>query len=446
MSTTLCPLPWVSLAVRNTGEARVCCFANTAEGRGRLQSHGKPVVFNGRNLPEIRNHSFMQEIRKTMLEGQWHSACVRCEREEAAGVRSKRQYSAEQFPSWIAALKHTDPSGKMDLEQIPLLEADLRFGNKCNLACRMCGPQDSSLWYRDYVEFFGPTFFDQDQKLEINVSAEGRATVTTDLYSWHEDPRIWEQFVLENRCLRKLYIVGGEAFLVRAHQELLERLIREGLSKNIVLEYNSNLTVLPDALLKLWKSFKWVKIGISLDAVGNLNDYIRHPSRFHLIDKNIAKLAKYQPGNVEYWIACTVSVYNLLHMPDLLLWALSHSGLLSSARARYPVAAHFVHRPHALSIRGLPERLTKEIEGVFEKGKESLKELFGNPKCQRGTSDLHRAEKQLDQILSFMRSSDEKRKLTPFWMFTEKLDALRGENFKAVQPFAAEILSRETYV
>ncbi len=46
----------------------------------------------------------------------------------------------------------TDADGTMDVTQQDINFVDIRYGNFCNLKCRMCGPTDSHQWYDDFVQ------------------------------------------------------------------------------------------------------------------------------------------------------------------------------------------------------------------------------------------------------------------------------------------------------
>jgi sulfatase maturation enzyme AslB (radical SAM superfamily) len=83
--------------------------------------------------------------------------------------------------------------------------------------------------------------------------------------------------------IERLYIVGGEPLLIDQHYEFLQKCIDAGRSKSIVIEYNTNITNIPERAWNIWKHFERIQIGMSVDAVGPINDYIRNPSKWHKI-------------------------------------------------------------------------------------------------------------------------------------------------------------------
>ena len=75
-SPTFCALPWIHLATRPNGDARLCCVTNAsgaATGDHEVglvkKENGMPANF-GRETPlEAFNNQYMRSVRLTMLEG-----------------------------------------------------------------------------------------------------------------------------------------------------------------------------------------------------------------------------------------------------------------------------------------------------------------------------------------------------------------------------------------
>ena len=156
-----CPVPWVGLAVRTNGDYRVCCHANSSLSQGLLKDHmGQVQNASIATIKEIRNSEELKDVRKTILEGKWHSVCSRCKDDENSKLKSRRQSSIEEIRhsfNFEQALELTNIDGSINNEEVPLLDLDIRLGNKCNLKCLTCGPLDSSSWEKDsHVDQFFP--------------------------------------------------------------------------------------------------------------------------------------------------------------------------------------------------------------------------------------------------------------------------------------------------
>ena len=91
--------------------------------------------------------------------------------------------------------------------------------------------------------------------------------------------------------IRKLYIVGGEPLMIDRHYEFLQKCVDKDCAKNIIVEYNTNMTNIPQRAWDIWKHFKQVNIGGSVDGVGDIQYYMR-PYRFEKILENLLKVSK----------------------------------------------------------------------------------------------------------------------------------------------------------
>ena len=58
----------------------------------------------------------------------------------------------------------------------------------------------------------------------------------------------------------------GEPLIIEEHKESLRSLVKNNKAKNIRLEYNTNLTTIPDEVFELWKNFKEIRIAASIDG------------------------------------------------------------------------------------------------------------------------------------------------------------------------------------
>lgn len=438
MKDILCPLPWISLAVRNTGQVRVCCFANVSKGKGLLrQESGAPVLLSHENIPQIRNHALLKEIRRSMLEGKWHPACGRCQTEEDSGLQSKRLYSRNSFEPMMGALREkTALDGGIKSEEFPILDADFRFGNRCNLACRMCGPTDSSKWYGDHNKVFGSFYTDGHQGIHLRTGTDGRITAEPNPYSWHQNPQLWQGLAKALPNIRKIYFAGGEPLMIPEHELFLETLAASPAAKNITIEYNTNLTLLPPRILELWKSFQEIRLGVSMDGRGEVNEYIRYPSSFPKTLGNLETLAR-QNSHLVYWMACTISSYNIWHFPDFLEWVLLWAKSNPQKRRPFPLALHFVHNPDTLNIRFLSIDTKKHLTIHLESARDAIRSFCAANELKNLEST---ALEQIDKVLRFMNRYTEKNREPALRAYTAALDSIRGQSFAQSQKEMAALL------
>ncbi len=139
--------------------------------------------------------------------------------------------------------------------------------------------------------------------------------------------------------------------------EALDICIQSGRANQIDLSYNTNITVIPQRVARLWPHFRSVSILCSVDGFGGVNDYIRRPSKWSDIDRNLHLLDQH----FEEWklrsVLCstTVQVYNVLTLRDLFDYLGTGFRHLAPAPQLVPL-----YMPHYLSIQILPA-LVKDI-------------------------------------------------------------------------------------
>ena len=443
MSKTFCPLPWIFQAVCNNGDIRLCAQSKTSEGWGLLKKEDGSVYNAGRdNLKSARNSITLKQTRLDMLRGKNPTTCLRCEREDKTGVVSRRQIEKEQWKKVFAldqARQLTQKDGSIDTDKIPLVYYDLRLGNHCNLKCRMCGPTDSDAWYSDHVKVWGgASFKDSYKQVELLQKKNGAYYTKNQDYDWHSSSSFWRQVKSNARNIKQLHTVGGEPFLIEKHWELLQSIIDSETANQAVIEYNTNLTVIPKKMIELWKRFKLIHIGVSLDGKGELNNYIRHPSRFENIEENLDQL--YQSfNNLLIWINTTVQVYNIFHLTDLIQWRLNKYS--SNINENNVINFHALHNPRFLNVKILPQSYKRKVEEKFNQFLSSLKENLQGYSQESAKKISFSLNKSLQSYICYMNSEDWSHLIPKFWRYTKKLDEMRNQTLQRAAPELFESVS-----
>jgi len=364
---TFCPIPWIFQAVRSNGDIRVCCQANVTKNRGVVRKEDGTAYNAGiDDLNEARNATLMKDIRRNMMSSKWSEECGRCMQEEEAGLTSRRQYERVQWKfSMLDALKSTNLDGTIDVEKSPTRYYDLRFGNFCNLKCRMCGPSDSNAWFEDWIKLTGKTSFN-DTSGEITIEQVNGKLCAKD-FDWPNSEMFWIQLERNIQYMEHVYFAGGEPMLIERHYEFLQKCIDSGHAENIMLEYNTNGTTLPPRVLKLWTQFKEVRLGVSVDGMEEVLEYQRYPVKWNKVLKNLNTIDKL-PSNIKAWIAFTVTAYNVEHMIDFMKWKVEKSGWqkINNSAIKPFVTYHVAHNPPHLNIRVLPNEYKNKITQQFD--------------------------------------------------------------------------------
>lgn len=438
MSKTFCPIPWNFQAVRNNGDIRICCQANVTENQGVVRHEdGTPYNAGRDNMEDARNAKLMREVRKNMLSGVWSQECGRCQQEEAAGLNSRRQYELDNWKEFTItdAIEFTQDDGTIKGTKIEYY--DLRFGNLCNLACRMCGPTDSHTWYEQWTDYHGSMeYLDTHGVVKLARNENGR--LTTRDYDWHDSENFWRQLERNIPNIKHVYMAGGEPMMIERHYEFLQKCIDAAHSHNMILEYNTNMTNLPNRVLDMWTQFKQVRVGASIDGFGKILEYQRWPIKWPQAYKNLQKLDEYAQANpnIFAWLACTITAYNVWHIPEFMKWKLQHSGFkkINSSKKRPIITHHVAHGPKRVNIRMLPIFIKQRIGEYYAKSIDEFKKEFPE-------SIAANAENILNSITRYMNDADYTDKIDEFVKFTRYLDKVRDQNIAEVVPEFYELIN-----
>ena len=443
MSKTWCPLPWVSQELTNNGNLRVCAPSKSSKSKGVLKNE-KGEIYNVTkdDLEEAGNSLTLKKMRLQILKGEYPEQCVRCHKEEASGISSRRMFevvNCKDFISFEKAAQTTSPEGEVDRSKYPIVHYELRLGNHCNLKCRMCGPTDSDSWYSDTVKVWGVNIF-KDSHGQVELIKKDRDLYETKNkdYDWINSNHFWNQIQKNIPNIKFLHITGGEPLLIKKHYEFLSMIVKKGYAKNITIDYNSNLTFLPDKALELWSYFKKIQIAVSIDGYGKVNDYIRYPSQFKKIEKNLEKLDQSSNNNYSLQIAGTVQVYNIFYLTDFIEWKLKkHFHHVNSINKGYSILnLHPLFNPSFLNVKILPKKSKDQIKEKFLNFLISLKDITAKEGySQKDSLKIQNlAKKMLHSYLNYMYAEDWSHIIPKFIKYTKSLDQIRKQKMELALP------------
>jgi sulfatase maturation enzyme AslB (radical SAM superfamily) len=443
-TSTFCALPWIHMATRPNGDMRLCCSAN-ASGAGTdhtvgivKNNAGQHINFSKTTPMEAWNSEYMRDVRRTMMDGNVPASCTKCFAEEAKGVVSKRVW---ETATWIERgldiknlLNNTKEDGRYK-EEIRYL--DLRLGHTCNIKCVMCSPHDSSKWVADWKVL-------EPQLQDPNVKQQMQWDKSSFDNKWHENEIFWDQLYKQIPNLREVYFAGGEPLMIKEHKKFIEEIIRSGHNKQIRLRYNTNGILVDEELIELWKHFDLVKVGVSIDAAGPRNNYIRYPTDWNTVERNLHMLDN-TPDNIRPSIATAIQIFNIKHLPDFIHWKNTQEFRKVNTEVIRGVKAggglvnmHLLYIPTFMSIQILPKEDKAEIRELFKKFKSYLYENWTQDPVFWEQNPY--GWRRWEAILNHMDAVDNSHLLPGFKEYVNKLDAIRGLNAKTVFPELAHLL------
>jgi len=318
MSDTLCNYPFRHLYVETNGHQKLCCMPNEFIEKNDGYRHFKMTD----GLVSGWNSDYMKQVRINMLKGNKVSACKKCYTLEANGQQSLRM-AAGQINETVQQkyISKCAPDGTM--ETMPD-DIELHFGNVCNLKCRMCSHKFSHSIGKELLEIKkdDPTFFQWIQKQGGNVNNWSTGDLS-EKYEWFKDKNVLKKVFEDiHNHVKSLRIIGGEPTVIPEFWELFEYLSSRGSLKDKKINITTNGTNTNPKMLRWFKEAGKIEIMFSLDALGPRNRYIRYPSDWDTLMRNLdiyKKISESNTNSIRYFIAVTPQILNVDQLTELCL-------------------------------------------------------------------------------------------------------------------------------
>ena len=379
-----CILPWMHLYGDVRGKYYLCCHTDN-----------KPESIMATykdDISTIFNNDKYKSARKQFLSNNYPKECKKaCYDIEELGGESNRQQVNKRFANFANLQKYTKSDGSVLNHPIYL---DIRFGNKCNFKCRICGPYASSTWFKDSLKI--SKFKNTPAQLE-------------DYYT--DSPDFWNYLDKIKKTVKYFYFAGGEPLLMDGHYKLLNWLIDNN-KTDVDLTYNTNLSTLTykhHDVFDLWKNFNNISLWPSVDGYKSHCQYSRTNFNWDTFESNLLKVKKYVST-----ISCTTSIYSILTTPELIahMKNLGISTYLS-----------VLDTPNHFDMRLLPHNIKNKINKKFD----ILKR-----KIPLNTSELETIDKNLSYLNKDIEDKDIL--LKEFKLYNEEVDNLNNTSFIKIYP------------
>ena len=404
LSSTFCAQPFYSIQVSSTADYFICCHTALKTPQGTLFSAIEMSVDDYWNHPEL------VKMRNLFLMGKWPEQCQKCRRDEACGQKSQRQSHNEIFlsDSRLSLLIDEAIKNKGRLPHLGPVLWGIRFGNICNLRCRMCNEFDSSS-IGDEIE--------KITKKSLNIAVK---------QCW--DVKMFNSWLDKyTKNIGHVQLMGGEPMLMDSVAEFLSYLIARKYCVTTELALTTNLTVISKDVYEMVKNFKHSHITFSIDGTKKTQEYIRYPSRWEGIEQNLGEvLREYVAPNVTFEFFPTFQTLNLLNLPALFKFF-----------QKYPNVKHcffnVVNQDNGLNYRYIPNHLREEVIKLYQN------EITDNQLTEHFAGILQRIVEQLncskhDAVL--FSESIEKLK---------KQDQFRGIKAGDYLPIFCELIAKDGY-
>lgn len=383
-------MPWTHMHLWPAGTTYPCCMSDPEFPIGNTQKQSLQEIWNGK---ELRN------IRMNMLQDKPSKECRRCYELEENGMSTLRTGSIGNYAHHWDKVEATSDDGSAG--DVNMAYMDIRFSNLCNLKCRSCGPQFSSSWFEDHKITHG----DPGHPKILQVRDEMKSFMD------ELDP------LLES--VERVYWAGGEPLITKEHYNILDKWIAMG-KCDVSMDYTTNFTQMyykKKTAFDYWNKFENVRVAASLDANHARGEYLRKNMVWGEVVQNRRTMIEQCP-HVYFELTPTVSVYNVLNLPDFHKeWI--EEGLLEPSNIRINILLD----PTYMRLSILPPWIKSKVAERYAEHIAYLKQF----------DNIAGVINDYESILNFMEK-DRTDEIKMFKFKTQRIDNLRQENLLDVFP------------
>ena len=409
-----CTFPWIGTFISPSGHMNACC----------MQTNFTKKTLNDISIDHTRNSTEWVQLRKDLINGIEHPSCEKCwfaERNNSGSTRTSYALS-NQFNMHDIEI---NKNGTLN-ETNKITYWDIRSSNKCNMKCINCNPSFSSSLNTEAIDRLVSIInetesknYDVDpgvQKINDIFYAENTFPTSTPVNFYEQFPlgirknelsKLSSIIELDNTTkssiidrveknidnLTGFYFAGGEPLMNDIHWKILDILIKYE-KYDLPINYNTNFSLLTykgKNILDYWKKFKYLKVGVSIDAIGKRAKYLRYGTNWKKIEKNIDILLT-EFSNIDLEISSTVSILSLGGFKSLYDWAKNRKVRL--------VSSNFLEHPEWLAI----VLLSDELKDKFYN---ELKDIISDKieyhlYKQISTDDLYKNRSQLKKYINVL--------------------------------------------
>ena len=309
--------------------------------------HKIPLNELRRNPSALHNTNHKKSRRKEMLEGKRPSECNYCWNVED----NSNSFSDRVF-------KSTEPWSLKDFDKIKdsywrddfnPRYVEVSFSNTCNFACVMCNPTDSSMIYNHWVKDQSSPFVQEYLRNDPLYLEKAKSTGYKEIkYREYVDSA-----VLSNKHIKMIKLLGGEPLLDKKLLQQLSNIPTER-KRKITLQVVTNGSMPMLEKTKELKDFNRILYCVSLEGIGDTQDYARYGSDWKQIEQNILSQLDYDPTSIN--ILTCLQATTVTKIGDLINWANLY---------KIPFALGELEYPHFLGISAVPDKLKQQTVKVL---------------------------------------------------------------------------------
>jgi hypothetical protein len=183
------------------------------------------------------------------------------------------------------------------------------------------------------------------------------------------------------KSVQVINFTGGETVLQKQVHEVMDYLIEQGLSSNILITLLSNGSSSPAALVEKYRKFRGIIYNVSIDGVGDVIEYQRRGCNWAEVEANALELMKHD------LIVCVMnfvlSAVNALNVMDYVDWCFANKlGPESENNCRVYYNISPIFRVDHLGVGALPLELRELALSRLAQGRERYQAMASTPLTQ----------------------------------------------------------------
>lgn len=345
LKNTFCSSPWFHIRLSYDGGYKKCRWQRGFAPENNINEVG---------LLDSLNTDEMSKFRQQMLNGEKPKGCDTCYYQDELHKLSARHKQllksgirVDDFENSLLSSPHisdftysNDNNGAT--QNVPT-DLHVDIGNLCNSGCIMCEPYASSKLVQDYIKLY--------KKSDLFYNPPPQT-------SWVENKTVFDKFLKDLSSidgLRYIQLLGGETLYNKAFYDICESLIESGKSQTCILGTTTNGTIYKPELENIIPKFKEFHLGISIESVTPLNDYIRYPGKIDSILANIdsfLSLRQTNPG-LHITLRITPNIFTVYDLDQLFEYAIEKKITLE--------ACFIMFKPECLRMELMPDDIRQEV-------------------------------------------------------------------------------------
>jgi MoaA/NifB/PqqE/SkfB family radical SAM enzyme len=406
-NNNFCAMPFFHVAIESNGDVRPCCL-----GTPLKNDDGTTLNIEGKTINDIINHPTHVKFRQSFLNNEQHPACNDCWGVYHGDKFSGRYVysSSSKVSDYVVKIINGEP-----IEQ-RLVWLEIKAGNRCNLACRICGLWNSAKWLKETYEI------KKQQRSDYPDFKNSPEFKYNQQAKWIDDIEFWKN-IDGFEDIRIMHLMGGEPLMIEEHFEMLDAVANKFNPKDIYVWYNTNGTLVPtlrqEQILDRYKTIMW---SLSIDDFGDKFDYQRSGATWEDVKKNLRYF--YSRPNFQTNIDATISIYNIATLDQFILE-------IDKLKFVTDFTPHYVTSPNGYSnVRTLHKDIKAKITDHLLNSKKRIPAIYHH--C-------------IDTVLNFMNSIDawseeiDQRRKNEIAL----IDKFRNESFVKTFPEMARLLKYE---